>query len=323
MIIKDKLYGTFDIDGVLEEVINTDAIQRLKKIYQGGPSVLMNKSWDVTRYEHSVGTMLLIRILGGSVEEQIAGLIHDISHTAFSHVVDLVMGNNDEDYHELVFDKVVSESNLEEVLSKHGYKIDEILDEERWTILEKKAPKLCADRVDYTLRDLYHYGKVSSEEIEKLIKNLDVVDGEIVITSIELGEWFVETYCKEVIEYLGNPLNIFAYDRLSKAIKIAMEKGDISEEDLLKDDNYLMEILKNSKDDKIISLVEELNEDVKLIEDKEDYEIYRKIKMRVVDPTVIVSGKAISVSKVSEKAKKIISDMIDKLNDGIYLKVKY
>lgn len=120
MIIKDKLYGTFEIYGVLEEVINTDAIQRLKKIYQGGPSVLMNKNWDVTRYEHSVGTMLLIRILGGSVEEQIAGLIHDISHTAFSHVVDLVMGNNDEDYHELVFDKVVSESNLEEVLSRNG-----------------------------------------------------------------------------------------------------------------------------------------------------------------------------------------------------------
>lgn len=173
------------------------------------------------------------------------------------------------------------------------------------------------------MRDLYHYGKVSSEEIEKLIKNLDVVNGEIVITSIEVGEWFVETYCKEVIEYLGNPLNIFAYDRLSKAIKIAMEKGYISEGDLLKDDNYLMESLKNSKYDKIISLVEELNEDVKLIEDKEDYEIYRKIKMRVVDPTVIVDGKAISVSKVSEKAKKIISDMIDKLNEGIYLKVKY
>ena len=29
------------------------------------------------------------------------------------------------------------------------------MDEKKWTILERKAPKLCADRVDYTLRDMY------------------------------------------------------------------------------------------------------------------------------------------------------------------------
>ena len=37
--------------------------------------------------------MLLIKKLGGSVEEQIAGLLHDVSHTAFSHVIDYVFDN--------------------------------------------------------------------------------------------------------------------------------------------------------------------------------------------------------------------------------------
>lgn len=321
MILKDRIYGTFEVTGVLEEIINTEAIKRLKNIYQGGPSVLMNENWNVTRYEHSVGTMLLIRILGGSIEEQIAGLIHDISHTAFSHVIDLVMDNDDEDYHEKVFQKVVDKSNLKEILKSYGYKIEEILDEEKWTILEKKAPKLCADRIDYTLRDLYHYGKINNEEINKFLKNLDIVNGEIVVTTIASGEWFVGTYYKEVIEYLRNPLNIFAYDRLSKAIKIAMKEGDISEDDLLMDDNYLMNILKESKNLDIKNLILELKKDIKLIEDKNNYDIYRKIKMRVVDPTVVIKGKITAVSEVSEKAKDLISDMIKKLNDGIYLKV--
>lgn len=51
----------------------------------------MNKEWNVTRFDHSVGVMLLVKKLGGSVEEQIAGLLHDVSHTAFSHVVDYVL----------------------------------------------------------------------------------------------------------------------------------------------------------------------------------------------------------------------------------------
>jgi HD superfamily phosphohydrolase len=37
--------------------------------------------------------MLLVRRLGASLEEQIAALLHDVSHTAFSHVIDSVDHN--------------------------------------------------------------------------------------------------------------------------------------------------------------------------------------------------------------------------------------
>ncbi len=35
--------------------------------------------------------MMLVNRLGGSLEEQIAALLHDVSHTAFSHVIDYVL----------------------------------------------------------------------------------------------------------------------------------------------------------------------------------------------------------------------------------------
>jgi HD superfamily phosphohydrolase len=100
MKIYDALYGEYQIDGVLEDLVNCPEIQRLKDIHMIGPSYLLNPLWNETRYEHSVGVMLLIKKLGGTIEEQIAGLLHDVSHTIFSHVIDMVMKKEMEDYHE-------------------------------------------------------------------------------------------------------------------------------------------------------------------------------------------------------------------------------
>lgn len=90
MLVNDEIYGEYEVEAVLQDLIQSKPVQRLKGIHQGGASYLVNPKWNVTRYEHSMGVMLLIRRLGGSIEEQIAGLLHDVSHTAFSHVIDFV-----------------------------------------------------------------------------------------------------------------------------------------------------------------------------------------------------------------------------------------
>ncbi|MBT2713840.1 HD domain-containing protein [Pseudomonas sp. ISL-88] len=85
MKIIDNIYDDYLIDDILEELIFSNPVQRLKGVYQGGASYFVNEKWNVTRYKHSIGVMLLIKKLGGSLEKQIAGLLHDVSHTAFSH----------------------------------------------------------------------------------------------------------------------------------------------------------------------------------------------------------------------------------------------
>jgi len=167
MIISDNIYGEFEIDDVLAELISSKPVQRLKGIHQGGASYLVNSQWNVTRYEHSVGVMLLIKQLGGSLEEQIAGLLHDVSHTAFSHVVDFVLENKAEDYHEDIFLDVIRTSEIPNILNKYNYDYEYLLfNIAKWNLLEQPAPELCADRVDYTLRDMYVYGQASLEEIK-------------------------------------------------------------------------------------------------------------------------------------------------------------
>lgn len=322
MRIKDKIYGEFEVEDVLEELINTKVVQRLKNIHQGGAIYLVNPNWNVTRYEHSVGTMIFIKMIGGTLEEQIAALLHDISHTAFSHVVDFALNKSNEDYHEEIFERIVESSDIPKILTKYGYDYKDILyNDNKWTLLERLAPALCADRIDYTLRDMYSYGYISLVAIQNFLESLQIVDKEIVINSISAAEWFVNTYYKEVIDFFLNPLNIYAYNRLATALKVALDNAIITLEDLLQDDNYVLNILKNSKNEEVLSLIQSLNYNVDVVENKEDYDIHQVNKLRLIDPTVIIDG---IISKASERSSliQILNEQaLQKSREGAYVKI--
>lgn len=87
MYYQDLLYGAVELPEAITTLLHTPPIQRLRGIHQGGAIVLANPTINHTRFDHSVGVMLLIRRLGGSLREQLAGLLHDVSHTAFSHLI--------------------------------------------------------------------------------------------------------------------------------------------------------------------------------------------------------------------------------------------
>ena len=106
----DDLYGKVEIvEPVLWDVIASDALQRTKGISQHGITALLGITPPFSRFDHAVGAMLLLRRLGASLEEQIAALLHDVSHTAFSHVIDYVFHNHSgQSYHENWKEEIVS-----------------------------------------------------------------------------------------------------------------------------------------------------------------------------------------------------------------------
>lgn len=320
--IKDCIYGEFEIDEVLVELINSNAVQRLKGIHQVGATYLIDPKLNVTRYEHSIGVMLLIRLLEGSLEEQIAGLLHDISHTAFSHVIDFALNNKNEDYHEMIYDEVISNSQIPKILKKYGYNYKDILDDEtKWTILEKDAPKLCADRIDYTLRDMYRYGYTKKSEIDLFINELYVVNGEIVVKSTDKAKWFLDLYYKEVVDFFMEPINGYSYNKLSKAIKIAMENNELTMEDILKADEEVMNILKNSKDNRILKLIDSLNSSVNLRINEDKYDIHIKGKVRLIDPSIYINNKVLALSEVDADIKQINENVMNKIKKGVYIEI--
>lgn len=323
MQIKDSIYGQVIVEPILERLIQTTAVQRLKQIHQGGASYLVNPRWNVTRYEHSIGTMILIRLMGGSLEEQIAGLLHDISHTAFSHVIDFVLGHENEDYHEIIYKKIIDSSEIPQILRDYGYDYRDILfNESKWNILEQPTPKLCADRVDYTLRDMYHYGYITKQEIESFLSNLTVLNGEMVLTSQPAAEWFVKTYYKEVIDYFMHPLGIYGNHQLSKALKLALELEEVQIDDFLKDDRYVLKLLQQSKSNEVQSLLTSMNQPLQFIHDKENYDITQKNKVRIIDSTLWINGSIYLTSQKSPLAKSLTESALNRSKEGVYLKVK-
>lgn len=322
MKIQDPLYGTFHIEPVLAELLQTKPMQRLKSIHQGGASYLVNPKWNVTRFEHSVGVMLLIRKLGGSLEEQIAGLLHDVSHTAFSHVADFVFESEDQDFHEQIFEEIVTSSEIPDVLQKHGYQLNDILPIEKWSLLEHPLPALCADRIDYTLRDLSAYHMISLEEASRFINYLRVFDGKICVQSIAAAEWFTEAYYKEVIEFFLHPLNVYGYAVLTDILKTALHNKIIKREDFLLEDDTVWQKLLYTQESEVKRKVNMLRSDVQVTEDEHDYDIHQKKKLRLIDPHVLVDGvKLQTATKLSSRAAELNKEALEKSLRGTFVKV--
>ncbi|MEH7017189.1 MULTISPECIES: HD domain-containing protein [Bacillus] len=323
MTIYDSIYGEHHMDGVLEELLQSKAVQRLKKIHQGGASFLVNPTWNVTRYEHSVGVMILVKMLGGSVEEQIAALLHDISHTAFSHIVDHVLEEQDEDYHEQIFMDVIEHSELPSILHTYGYDYRMIEKWEQWTLLEKPLPNLCADRIDYTLRDLSTYGMITKQEVCSFLEDVTVHNGQICLQSIQAAEWFTEAYYKETIDFFLHPLNSYGYYILTKVLKEALQKNILHLSDFSTDDETVLHMLRSNEDCEIKKMLSSLHPNVILEESKTEYDIcYKGGKARLIDPFVYRNGKMQRASVISSFVKQCNEKAKKQLQQNIYLKIK-
>lgn len=320
MKVNDPIYGNFILEPVLADLIQAQPFQRLKNIHQGGASYLVNPKWNVTRFEHSVGVMLLIKKLGGSIEEQIAGLLHDISHTAFSHVIDFVLDNPAQDFHDQIFEKVIQSSEIPSVLKKNGFNTLSILPIEKWSLLEQPLPSLCADRIDYTLRDLSTYNMISLEDACKFVDELRVVDGKICLKTTEAAEWFVKAYYKEVIDFFLHPSNVYGYAVLTDILKIATAKQIIHLDDLLLDDETVWKKLIDSKDHEVLQKMKDIGKEV--INDERAYDIHQKKKVRIIDPFVLIGNDRIKkATELSTKVRELNQYALEKSLKGTFVRI--
>ncbi|CAM9779348.1 unnamed protein product [Ectocarpus sp. 8 AP-2014] len=100
---KDSLYGTLELEPVIQRLMDTPQFQRLHGLKQLGTSDNVFRSCTHTRFEHSVGVAHLaqrfaeglrrrqpeLRITAADVMcVKIAGLLHDLGHGPFSHMWD-------------------------------------------------------------------------------------------------------------------------------------------------------------------------------------------------------------------------------------------
>lgn len=245
--LNDMIYGSMECPAVIGALLESNALKRLGGIHQSGAVFLVEPRIKHTRLEHSIGVCILIRFLGGTELEQIAGLLHDLSHTAFSHVGDYVYGHQNEDFHEQQFERLLLNSEIPQILDRFGYHVEQIL-HGTFGILERELPDLCADRLDYTLRDALYTGIISRTEALQFLNAVTVRDNRIVVPSEIHASWINAVFEKLNAQFFNDPVNLYANHQLAKIIKLQLEDGRLKAEDLFKDDVYVLNKIRSSSD---------------------------------------------------------------------------
>lgn len=295
----DALYDKVHItEPVLLDLIASDAMQRTKGISQHGITALLGITPPFSRFDHSVGAMLLVRRLGASVNEQIAALLHDISHTAFSHVIDFVFDDHSgQSYHEEKKEEIVGNSDVPAIMSRHGRDWREFMNEDRFPLLEQPSPALCADRLDYFLRDLEFLKLANDDEIRIAIDSLDVVEGRIVVSDSGAARWLAYTFIEADRASWSSFREVGLYQLTAEAIKAANRYGVIDETDLWDSDESLWRKLQSAGHPEVKRLVRLITLGTRFAWNAKQPSFRVSTKVRSIDPPVI-DGK--SVTALSE-----------------------
>lgn len=302
MIIHDRIYGRHTVDSpVLIELIHSRPVQRLKNISQIGipPQYYFMKSDN--RFQHSLGVMLLLKVLGASEEEQIAGLLHDISHTAFSHVIDWVVGSGaTEDYQDKQHASIMRSPEIMDILNNFGYDINRISRHTAYPLLDREIPDLCADRIDYALREF------PPAVAARLWKKLAVVDGKIIFADRLSARQFALNFLRRQQRHWGGFEAVSRYHYFAEVLKVALREGLIVFADFMRDEPFILGKLDMVTDSRAVKILETLGKK-SLAGFPKSKRKYRK-KLRYVDPLFLFRGGLQRLSSVDRNFVRLVAE---------------
>ncbi len=304
MEINDRIYGRIKIkEPVLLGLLKSSSILRLKNISQFGVPDEYHHLKNYSRYEHSVGVMILLKKLGATVEEQVAGLLHDISVLAFSHISDWVFANGREgveDYHDSIHKTFVQNTEIPKILKDFNFVLERILNEDNFSLLERKIPDLCADRVDYALREF------KPLIANRCLKGLINYNGEIVFNNQKSAFDFAKNFLELQTNHWGGYEAMTRYHFFSGALRIALDKKILLHNDFYKDEKLILNKIERTRNKAIKEILTILKKkDLKDIKKNTGIKIVKKF--RYVNPKVIVNEQLVRLSKLVPKFQTIIN----------------
>ncbi len=310
MTIHDRIYGNIIItDPLIIELILSKPFQRLKEINQHGAGNYIQTHRNVTRFEHCIGAWYLSKRFNRSIEEQIASLLHDVPHTAFSHVIDLVVGDQKHEYHDRFLKKVILASEIPEILRKHNLVLEKVLDKDAFPLLNNNLPDISVDRWDYFMRDGFSCNVLPKETIALFLNSIKEQNEKFYFEEIGIASLYSIMFmnCSRLLWL--DPTSHGSFFVLAEAIKIAWAKNHITQSDFFTTDAVLMKKLQQTNDPEILSFLNRLKPGMEFhYASKEQAEFYGMNKPRYVDPWIMQNKKLHLLSDLTPGLKEYFSE---------------
>lgn len=232
-----------EIPAFLREFAAAPPMQRLKGVGMNcgceyTAFSLFSNLRPYSRFDHSMGVALIVWHFTGSMEQTLAGLFHDVTTPVFAHVVDFLNGDHmkQESTEAGVAECLESSREVMDLLQRYGILLDRVVDYHCYPVADNDAPALAADRLEYTLGNLWNYGFADLKEIRAAYENLFVGTDEtgtreLVFRTQETAEWFSRMALKTSRIYIADE-DRFVMQALADLLCRAVERGVLRYEDL-------------------------------------------------------------------------------------------
>lgn len=251
-----------------------------------------------SRFDHSLGVALIVWHFTHNKAQAMAGLLHDVATPCFAHVVDFLRGDylRQEATEAGTRERIEAATDLQTLLWEYSLFTNEVADSHRYPVVDSESPRLCADRLEYTLGNLLNYSLRSMEDIDTYYHDLTVTENEngsqeLAFRRTETAEDFAlgALQCSRIYVSAADR---YAMQRLAELLRSALAAGRIKESDLYGTEAALIPKLPQKEWEAFRSLaVTELSR-------IDRGGAWRKIaaKKRYIDPLIVGKGRLSSLS---------------------------
>lgn len=300
-------------DPLIVDLINARVMQRLKDIDQSGIAHYFHDIKPYSRFDHSIGVYHLVKKYGGSYVQQIAALLHDSSHTVFSHTGDWVFRDvgdyfGNKSYQDQIHLWYLQKQGVPDLINGQEFKLEDLDPDNRLhTHLEQHYPDMSADRIEYNLHTGLIFNIITQDEVAEILSFLRFENDKWFFIDIASAEKFANLSLKFTVDFwashFNEALNLWGANILKRALKINL----ITRDDIhFGIDEKVLEKIKQSDDVEIQYYLKLLkNEKTSWTKaQKPNCTHYRKAKFRGIDPLVLRNEKYIRLTETSPSFKK-------------------
>jgi len=321
-------YGDYYVnEPVLIELIKSKGMQRLKLIHQYGITQYSRPGDWFNRFDHSVGVFVILRKFGARLDEQIAGLMHDVSHTVFSHVGDFVFDTyfNRYSYQDDKHEWCLEQLGITAILKKYGYQhccTPEA--KKRQRMFENDRPDICADRIEYLIRGGLVDKLMTQDEVMPILDSLYFENGTWIFTDQKQARKLADMGLLLSEDIFGSAWNGVIYTHAANALKHALETGLITQDEIhFSTDDLIWERMLRQGDAFIQESLEKVihSEKYYTISDKTDYDVHLRAKCLTIDPWVEIPDGIARLSSIDAEYAAEYKRINDFQINGWYIKL--
>lgn len=210
---------------------------------------------NITRYDHSLTVALLTWKCTKDKKATLAGLFHDIATPCFSHVIDYMNKDyeNQESTEENTEKILKNDTYLNRCLKEDNIEIEDIINFKQYNIVDNNRPKVCADRLDGVILTGISWTKnVDYEDIKNIINDIEIYNNEIGFKTENIANKVLEI-SKSIDIYCHSNEDNYMMELLAYITKYGIDNRYITYEELyVANEEDLIYKLKKAKDSKLL-----------------------------------------------------------------------